>query len=264
VAGSPFRLRELNTASRLGLTGLLLVVIGGIAASLAHLYMHLENRDERPGLSMMDIRGAYHGVRAESPLLEAIEAGHPAGLEGIDDADIIPEADRQILLDWLNSDRITEDYDNLDLGDYAPAEIIAVNCLQCHSRNAARDDDLGGELKLDFWDDVKGVAFSREINPTAIEILTISTHTHALSLATLSLVTALLLWWTSWPRWLAGLGIVVIGASLLIDIGSWWLARLYEPFVWAIVLGGAVYNGSTVLASLVVMVDLWLPRRAAG
>jgi hypothetical protein len=260
VNGPALRVRDLSTGARIGLTCLLLVIIGGIVASVTHLYLHYENRDEQPGLSIVDIKGAFHGVQSTAPLLTAVDTNHPAELEDAEPDDILSDEERQVLLDWLMSDRISEDYDNLDLGYLAPAEIIATRCLGCHARNAPRGGDIGQTMPLEFFDDVKAVAFSREINPTPLPILTISTHTHALSMATMSLVVAILLVVTRLPRRVVGATMLLLGAALLVDIASWWITRRYESFAWVIVGAGGIYNGLMVLTSLVIIADLWLPR----
>ena len=129
----PFRLRDLPFAARLALTLLLLVNLGGCLASGLHMVRHHENRDERDGLSMTDLQGAYHGVQSRAALLVALESGHPdelgeAPLDG---------ASRTLLVEWLTGNRLSEGYDDIDLGDRAPAEILDQSCVSCHSRNAS-------------------------------------------------------------------------------------------------------------------------------
>jgi hypothetical protein len=233
-------------------------VLGGLVASARHVADHHQGRDERPGVSLDDIRGAYHGVRTTAPLIRALQRDHPADVT--DDGDLLLVArEREVLQRWLDSDRISEDYDNLDLGDAAPAEIMAVRCLACHSRQATLGDGVGARIPLDYWDDVKPVAFSREINPVDIEILTTSMHTHALSLATLSLVVAGLLLATAWPRRLAHGLIAVMGIALAADLGGPWLARPWSGAVWIMVVGGGVYGAVVALTLLLILIDLWRP-----
>jgi hypothetical protein len=264
----PWSNRSFPWLVRIGLTGLVLTTIGGFVASGRHLVDHHANRDENPGLSMDDIRGAYHGVRTTAPLVTALERDHPADVT--EDVELlITDDERTLLRKWLASDRISEDYDNLDLGDAAPAEILSFRCLACHSRQATDDvagaDGVGERIPLDFWDDVRKVAFSREINPVDVKILTTSTHTHALSLATLSFVVVLLLLGARVPRVLVGVATAVIGVALMMDIAAWWLARPRAEFVWIVVGAGGVYNAAMVLALLVILVDLWWPGgEAAG
>jgi hypothetical protein len=253
-SGPPFRLRDLGFGTRLGLTFLVLTILGGLAASLQHLVWHHQNRDEQPGVSMTDIQGAYHGVVQPAPLLTALERNHPPELAA---------KDRDLLLGWLRGTRINEDYDNLDLGDSAPNEIIARACVSCHARNATQGDGIGKTIPLEFYDDAKKVAFSKRINPTDVKILAASTHTHALALGSLTIVMSGMLLLTRWPRALVGLLILLAGGSLFADLGSWWLARGTAGFVYLIAAAGTAYAATMALAGLAVIADLWLPRRVS-
>lgn len=241
------KLRELALGAKLGVACLVLVLLGGLAASGYHMRLHYENRDERAGLSIDDFAGAYHGVERIAPLITALERNHPEEL---------PPTARETLLAWLRSDRVSEDYDSLDLGDNAPAEIIAEHCLSCHSRQSEVGDGIGREIPLEFWGDVQALAFSRQINPTPVNVLAASTHTHALSLGTMGLVILLLGVMTSWPRGLVSFLAFFMGLGLLVDIGAWWLARSSEQLVWVILVAGSVFNGTAALMLLGVLLDL--------
>lgn len=248
----PPRLRSLSPATRFGLTSLIAVLFIGLATSLAHIYMHNQMKDNEPGLSMLDIAGTYHGVQVPAPLRVALERGHPDGL---------PPAAKSALLQWLgrDDDAISRAYDDLDLGDLAPSELIAAHCLACHARAAAPTKGAG--LALDSWDTIKKVALPKSISPPPIAILVMSTHAHALTLGAIGIVVALLLWFSRWPRWLAGLLVFMMGVGLLCDIGGWWAARQSMAAVYAIVVGGAAFNGAVSLALLLTLIELWWPAR---
>jgi mono/diheme cytochrome c family protein len=248
-----FSLRALPVSVRLGLSGLLVSLLMGLAASAMHLYWHYENRDERPGLTRDDITGAYHGLDAPSPLLRALERGHPESMAA---------APRDALLAWLRGPRVAEDYDSLDLADRAPAELIAANCLSCHSRRAEGAAPAAKAVPLDYWDDVKKIAFSREIRPAPAKITAMSMHAHALSLGIMSLVLAGLALGTGLPRWLMHGLVCVTGIALAADLAAWWGARYAEWVVLVIIVAGTVYNAGSGLLTLLVLADLWLPRRA--
>lgn len=248
------RLRSLGFFARVGVAGIVLTLLGGLLASAAFVHVHHAKRDGQPGLSMTDLVGSYHGIDAPAPLLQAIQRGHP------EEPDKLDPQERDALIQWLQGDRIAQDYDNFDLGDFAPAEIIAMNCLQCHARRVADDHQIARTVPLDYWDDVSRLAFALKIDPPPLEILIVTTHTHALSLATISGVTVLLLLLTGWSRRFVSLLIGVMGAALLLDISAWWLARLYGEFVYVIVLAGSVYLVVTGLAQLVILLDLAMPR----
>ena len=243
------RLRDLPAAMRAGISALLLVIVGGLAASATHLIWHHENRDDTKGVSYTDIAGAYHGVTAEAPLVRALNRNHPPEL---------PEASRKILLDWLASGRISEDYDNIDLGDNTPGAIIAANCVSCHASDAS--DPVARKIPLKFFDDVKRQAFAKNIQPTDIKILAASTHTHALALGTLSLILAALTIATRFSRGIGAILIAVGGIALLVDIGAWWLARDNAMWVKAIFIAGPSYAIATGLSCVLVLADMWLPK----
>lgn len=247
-------LRTLGLGQRLGLSLLLAVLLGGLAASAAHLVLHHQGRDGVPGLSLADIEGVYTGVRTEAPMRLALERGHPEGLA---------EEQRKLLLAWLAGDRISEDYDSLELGDAAPAEVIDAACLRCHSRGASEGEGIGETTPLEYWDDVERVAFSREIEPLPTEILLASTHTHALSMALIGVVLMLLLTRTRFEGAPAEVLSFGLGLGLALDLGGWWLARASASWVPAVAIGGALFALAAALSAFLVLADLWLPHRPA-
>ena len=251
----PFRLRALPAFSRLGITGMLLVLLLGIWAAVKHIEDHYQNRDMVPGITLDDLRGAYAGIQRPAPLVTALERGHPEDLA---------EADKDLLQKWLASDRISEDYDNLDLGDFAPAGVIGDKCLSCHSRQATEGDGIGEEIPLEYWDDVKAVAFSVEVAGTPAEIMRVSTHTHAIALASLALVMGLLVLCTRWPGFVRHGLIGVAGLALLGDLGGMWLARSNADFVYLVAGAGALFSGSMVLSVLAILGELWLPGKTTA
>lgn len=244
------KLRRLGVLPRIGIGAVLLTLIGGVASAGAFMAMHQANRDERPQLSIDDIRAHFHGIRTPSVLLESLEGGHP---------DTLDASAREALITWLESDRVSESYDDFDLGDSAPAEILAVSCIDCHSR-ASTGPDTAPDLPLEYWDDIRSIAFSTDISPVDVEILAASTHTHALSLSVLSIVVFALLLATSWPRRFVGALIAAVGIALFLDIGAWWVARSFDSWAYVIALAGFVFNGGVALACLAILADLAMPR----
>jgi len=247
-----FRLRSFSWSVRVSIALLMLVCAGGLAASWMHIWMHHGNRDEVPGVSYEDIAGAYHGVKITAPLLRAMDRGHPENL---------PSPEREALRKWLEGKRVTEDYDNADLGDMAPSEIIARSCLECHSRAKASTQPVAAKIPLDYFDDVRKLAVSREIKPMEKRILVMTTHTHALAMTPLTALVAGLMLLTCWPRRVSGGLMVVASLGLALDVASWWLAREWLPAVWIVVVGGGMYSGAMAVMVVGVMVDVLRPGR---
>ncbi len=243
-------LRSLPTIFRVGIMFVLLVLGGGFLAASTHLFYHDHMRDEREGLTVDDVKGVYHGIKTRAPMLVALEDNHPPTM---------PAADREILINWLNGEKVRDDYDNIDLGDRAPAEIIAKNCISCHARNAS--DPVAKKMPLEFLDDVMAVSVSRNVTPNSTQIIVNSTHTHAISLATLSLTLGGLLCLTRYRGGFTGLVFALHGFGLLADIGGWWLTILNPEFAYLIMAGGATYFITTAILSLLIAADLWLPQK---
>ena len=245
----PVRLRDLGFGVRIGLTFLILTLLGGLFASLVYLRDHYASRDEDPELSLRDIEGAYRGASIPAPMLTALERGHPENL---------PAPDREMLLGWLRGPRVAENYENFDLGP--PADLIATHCVSCHTRAAAADGSSGIRHSLEVAADVLKIVHTRDMQPTPTRVLTISTHAHATTLALVGALAVAGLVLSFWPRRLVGLLALAIGLGLLVDVGSWWAARHAREFVYGIVIGGALFNGGVWLAMAMTLVELWRPR----
>lgn len=249
----PFpRLTQLHPFTRLGLAVLVATLLGGYAVSGLHMAWHYDNRDEVKGLTLDDIRGHYHGITVQSPLIKSLESGHPENL---------PDRERNLLLKWLaDPANLSNAYDDFDLGDDAPAELIAANCLDCHARSST-GPDAAASRPLEYFDDVQRLTTTRQINPTTREIVAMSQHTHAPVMAVVLVVLGLLGAMTRLPRCLTGLITLAGAVALLADMAAWWLARDNAGWVYAIVGGGFVYAGSTVLLGCGVILDCLIPAR---
>jgi hypothetical protein len=244
------KLRELGCLARLGLLGLMLTLVGGIVASALHVKNHYSPRDQEPGLSMLDLQGAYHGVKAPSRLLTALkDNNHPPELA---------KNKRDALVKWLESNRIQTDYDNVDLGDFAPAEIFVADCVSCHGRSSG--DAKAKAVPLDDWDSVKKVAFSKTIEPTPTDKMVVSAHAHMPAMATCTIVLVLLLMMTTYPRRLIDWLSALMGVFLVLDFAGWWLAREFAMGTYVVVVAGGIYNAATAGAIALIMIELMRPK----
>ncbi|MEM7755347.1 MAG: hypothetical protein AAF297_06895 [Planctomycetota bacterium] len=248
------RLRDLGLLARLGVAGVVITAIGGTAVSGWYLSMHHNARDGRDGLTVNDVVAHYHGIVSPSPLVEALENGHPE--------EALPERQRELLLEWLKGDpaMLSQRFDDLDLGDDAPAEIIAVSCLDCHARTSTGPDAYP-EVPLEYWDDVQALAISQDIQPVPTEILALSTHTHALGMSAIGGLIAVLGLMTSWPRRLIGLVVAATGVGLVGDIGGWWLTKAEPVFAYLVMVCGTMYSGGMSLLGVAILLDLCMPGR---
>lgn len=248
-----FALRRLPYCFRVGIAVLVVTLLGGYIVSGLFMRMHYDNRDEVKGLSMNDIIGAYHGVQTPSPLIAALETGHPESLVA---------SERTALLTWLRGDRVSMDYDNLDLGEDAPSEIIAMNCLECHTRSST-GENAKADVPLEYWDDIRVLANSKDIQPAGKNIVAMSQHAHAPSMAIILMVLGVVCAWTRFNKTLVGFFVFVGAVGLLVDMAGWWITREVAWFAYAIVVGGGLYAAATSVVGLLILVDCLLPAGKA-
>lgn len=248
----PFRLSSLPLSFRMGLCCLVLVLLYGLGVSASHLWLHHEKRDGRPGLELDDLTGAYAGIEAKAPLRLSLERGHP---------DDLPPADRAALQQWLQGADLAQAYDDTKAGDRAPAEILDRRCLSCHARAATAGDGIGKQVPLEYWDDVRALAQSRNVEPNAMPIVVASAHTHALGMGSLTVVAVLLAAATRWPRRVTGWLALLAGLGLLVDLACWLPARDLPALVPVLAAAGTVWIAGTAALLLAVSMDLLLPAQ---
>ena len=254
------RLRQLSASLRLAITCLVLILAGGYAASLSHMQHHHSQKDDRDGLSMDDLVGAYSGVERVAPLLSSLRGPHG-------DQYAPDQAERDALIEWLESDRIGQLYDDIDAGRSGPGRdprstLPLVPQPSARGRGGRRGD-RGTPCRSEYWDDVEKVSFSKKLDAVPVDILALSTHTHALTLPLVLVLVSGLFLLTGWGRGLRH-GIVALSCvSLLLDFAAMWLARVDPAFVYLILVSGALFGLLFVVQLIAILIECWLVRRPA-
>jgi hypothetical protein len=266
-------LSRLPILAKIGLSSVLLVMVIGYVASLAHLKSHVGRKDDDPELTWTDIVGTYAGVERPSSLLVALD--DPRHREKWATGLTPPE--EKVLRDWLargatvsggGRDPVESGYDahapGMPEDALLPADILETRCVRCHATEATEGDGVGARIPLRRWPEVRKFAYAKTLNPISKEILTISTHTHALSLGIMAMAYVLLLAATRWPRGLTGFLGFALGFGLLLDfVGMWW-ARSWTPAAALVPVGGALFGFGFGLATLLLLLDLWRPAAKVG
>jgi len=250
------QLRRMPFALSLAVTFLIVILGGGYLAAVVHMVHHYENKDEKEGLTLDDLECSFHGMHQEAILIGALKGSMR---ENVSDEEFA------VLLEWLEGDKISETYDAEVYDDEGnmmpvPADIIYDNCRRCHGRSAKEGDGINETVPLEYWDEVKQFAFSKDFDPVPLEILYATTHTHALSMAMITVVSSLLLLASGWPRRLRDFIVLLTFAALLVDLGSWWLAREWAAFCPVIAVSGGIYGGLLSIQLIAAFLDIWIGR----
>ena len=279
----PVRLAGLSLAAKLMLTLFLLLVGSGYLVATANIYVHHHDADLDPAMSLDDLRRVYHGIRKEvtqtqvkpsemqrevSPggrMRKHLEKGGPASVKA--------------LVAWLEAGAKEDGFGRTDAGATGPSprEVIAQCCIKCHNAGQGDASDIpyaaDPSSPPDYQmvarkalPDAKAVTTKKEIMdlpPTGLEELIQITHVHIFTISTFCLIVGVLFLLTGvgpTARLLIG-PLPLLGVCL--DIGGWWLARPFEPFIYMIAVGGAFLGIGLGLQILCVLGSMWLGRRRA-
>lgn len=254
--GAGLELAGLPLLAKLGLSATLAVLGLGLWASVKHIEdHHAKNDGDKSSLTVADVEGAYHGLSLPSPLRAVLEGRAPQHPS----LAAVPASALQSLNAWLAGDRILETYDDIDLGDQAPSELITTHCGACHAGQAV--DPASGQISLAYWEDLAPLISDKEIRPTPYEILITSLHTHAPAMALMALAVGLLALCSRFPRLLAALPMGLGGLGLLIDLSGWLIARYTAGYAPILMAGGATFFAAQSLGILLILAELWLPQR---
>lgn len=282
----PVRLPALSLGAKLTLTLFLLLVGGGYLVAVAKIYVWHNAADGVPGMSPDDLRAVFHGLEREvteevrnTLASEMLREVRPGGgmrrylMRGGESAE-------RALIGWLESGASEADFSvvgRFQAGDPSAKQVIAAQCIECHNAAGgdahdlpyadARDAEPRYELVARVATPVVGEATEEtrviRLEPISSRELLHSTHAHILSIPVFTLIVAGLFLLTDvGPRFKAVLAPLPMLAVLL-DIGSWWLARPFEPFAYVIAAAGALFGVTYGLQILCILACMWVGKRPA-
>ncbi len=282
--GNGIRLAKLTLPAKLMVTLFLLLVGPGYLCGTANIFFQHQMADGEPGLTIDDLRAAFHGmektykpedkkivnsamlkeVRPDGSMREYLEKGGEPAIRG--------------LLKWLENEAKEGEFDQSGLaqeGDPSAKAIIQAHCIECHNADDGDSSDipyadtaqsepqysLVMEMATpEVTKEVSGVQ-TQVIKPISIPRLVHVTHAHIFTVSVFTFLVGVLFMMTGVPDKLK----LLIGPlpllAVLLDIGGWWAARWFEPFIYVIGAAGAILGTFYALQILCVLGSLWLGRK---
>lgn len=281
LAGT-IRLARLSVPAKLMLT-LFLALIGlGYLVAAANIYEHHQDADLEPGMGLDDLRRVYHGLdkvvqadaTPESAMLKMVRPGGKMRkyLERGEEEEITS------LISWLEGGAPEAGFAVAPAGmpDHpSPQDVIVKRCQRCHNRDGDKDDapyasdrrspveyELVAKYATPPPPSEEGEV--RHLAPTSRADLVQITHAHILSIPVFALIVGGLFLLTGVRPSIKTVVTPLPMLAILVDIGSWWLARPFEPAIFLIPLAGAVFGATLGFQILCVLGSLWLGRRVEG
>jgi hypothetical protein len=231
---------EMPYSQRVLFTATLLVLGLGYLFALIYIFVNYAGRagDNPLMLSYNDIVAAYSGNEQGSRLEAAL--GGPM-------RDMLPRDESTAVIAWLQEGAKQPVF----VSDIRP--IIEKRCIICHDGSNPHIPNLSD------YDNVKKVTSADTGTP--VTTLVRVSHIHLFGITFIFFIMGLMFSHAYVrPVWLKCAVIALPFAATVSDVSSWYLTKLYHPFAWVVIGGGAVMAMSFGFMWLVTLYQLWFSR----
>ena len=283
--GDGIRLAKLTLPAKLMVTLFVLIVGPGYLCGIANIYFNHQLADDEPGLTIDDLRAAFHGMEktykpddkiiVNSNMLKEVRPGgeharafgrrRRAGDSRIDQSGwkTRPRKMNSTSRDWLK--RVTRRPKRLSRHIASSATTRMMAKVRTSLTRKRQDSEPQYSLvmamaKPDIKKEVSGMQ-TKVIKPISIPRLVQVTHVHVLTMPVFAFLVGVLFMMTGVPNTLK----LIIGPlpllAVMLDIGGWWAARWVEPFIFVIGAAGGLFGTFYAIQILCVLGSLWLGRK---
>jgi hypothetical protein len=235
---------ELPLSTRVLYTAVLLIL--GLAYLFGGIYLYHTYAGRAGGnpmlLTYQDIVVAYGGSGSSSRLETALKGPMRA---------MLPAEEITPIIAWVNAGAERAAYE----ADIRPT--LEKRCMSCH-------DGANPHLaNFSTYDNLRKV--TERDTGTGIFTLVRVSHIHLFGLTMVFFILGTIFSHAHLrPVWFKSLVIAMPFASLVLDIGSWYFTKLYQPFAWVVIGGGTLMGLSFAFMWAVSLYQLWLWRAPAG
>ncbi len=219
---------------------MVLLVFGlGYMMAMVNVWESHAGKDGKPMLTAKDLMISYSG-NPEGTKLESALRGPMQSM--------LPADKRKVIFDWLHKDAPKDEFDS------RINPILQEHCVACH--NPGANPHLP---PLQNFDEVSKVT-AKDEGMTLATLVRVS-HIHLFSITFIFFITGFIFTHAHIrPVWLKCVVIILPFASLIMDVASWYLTKIWEPFAWVVIGSGAVMGMSFAFMWITSMYQLWFYR----
>jgi hypothetical protein len=236
---------ELPSGTRALYTAVLLIL--GLAYTFGSIYLYHTYAGRAGGnpmvLSYQDIVVGYAGSGSTSRLESALKGPMRA---------MLPPEEVGPILSWVHAGADRAAFESTIRPTFEQ------RCMACHDGSNPHLANFAN------WETLKKL--TERDTGTGIFTLVRVSHIHLFGLTMVFFIVGTIFSHARLRRqWLQSALIVAPFAGLVIDIGAWYLTKLYQPFAWLIIGGGMLMAVSFAAMWATSMAQMWLPsaRRTA-
>jgi hypothetical protein len=217
-------------------TGTLIVLGCGYMFAMIYIFASQAGRDGNPGLSVNDLIIAYSGSKKDSKIESALKGPM---------VNMLPQNERDKIIAWVRRGAKEKDFASSGVED-----IVAKRCLMCHDGSNPHIPKLKG------YANIKKVA---ELDH-GMDIFTLVrvSHIHLFGITFIFFIMgSIFIHAYVRPLWLKCIIIIMPFISIVLDIGSWYLTKVYTPFAY-VVMGSGVLMGASFATEWIVSIwQMW-------
>jgi hypothetical protein len=214
-----------------------LIVLGlGYLFAMIHIFASHAGRDGNPSLSVNDLIIAYSGSKSDTRIESALNGPM---------ANMLPGAERAKIIAWVRSGA-----EEATFSTSGAEQIVEKRCLMCHN---------GSNPHIPNFKEFTGIKSVAELD-TGMDIFTLVrvSHIHLFGITFIFfIVSSIFIHAYIKPLWLKCVIIMIPFIAIVMDIGSWYLTKLYPGFAWVVMGSGAMMGVAFATQWIISMYQMW-------
>jgi hypothetical protein len=230
---------EMPYSMRIVYTATLLILGMGYLFALIYLFHSYSGKDGDPmTLSYEDVVIAYSGSGKDSRLEAALRGSMSA---------MLPKDELAPLVGWVKEGAERARFDK----EIKPT--LDKRCMSCHDGSNPHLVNLNG------FDNLKKVT-ERDTGAGIFTLVRVS-HIHLFGLTFVFFIVGSIFSHAYLrPVWFKCTVVGLPFVSLVLDVGSWYFTKLYQPFAWVVMIGGGIMGLSFAFMWAVSMYQMWFSQ----
>ncbi len=220
---------------RVMFTGTLIVLGVGYLFAMIYIFASHAGRDGNPNLSVDDLIIAYSGSKSDTRLEGALKGPM---------ANMLPQNERDEIIAWVRRGAVLEEYTT------RIEPIIEKRCMVCHN---------GSNPHIASLKKYEDIMLMAELD-TGMDIFTLVrvSHIHLFGITFIFYIVGSIFCHAYIKLvWVKCALIATPFLAIVLDIGSWYLTKVYPPFAWVVMVSGALMGISFAVQWAISIYQMW-------
>jgi len=220
---------------RVMFTGTLVVLGVGYLFAMIYIFASHAGRDGNPNLSVDDLIIAYSGSKSDTRLEGALKGPM---------ANMLPQNERDEVIAWVRRGAEQEEYTT------RIEPIIEKRCMVCHN---------GSNPHIASLKKYEDIMLMAELD-TGMDIFTLVrvSHIHLFGITFIFYIVGSIFCHAYIKLvWVKCALIATPFLAIVLDIGSWYLTKVYPPFAWVVMVSGAFMGVSFAVQWVISIYQMW-------